>query len=162
MKRTTKMSAEAQFETVATAKPGSKAKVFALPAATRARKIDFGKLAATLARNIVPPMIVIALIGIVWQIACSTPGASLPTPLMVWEQASELIINPFFDYGNGDIGLAWRVFASLQRVALGFGLAAIVGVALGAFVGQSVWAMRGLDPVFQVLRTVPPLAWLPL
>ncbi|TIW76534.1 MAG: ABC transporter permease subunit, partial [Mesorhizobium sp.] len=38
----------------------------------------------------------------------------------------------------------------------------VVGVALGALVGQSVWAMRGLDPVFQILRTVPPLAWLPL
>ena len=33
---------------------------------------------------------------------------------------------------------------------------------LGALVGQSVWAMRGLDPIFQVLRTVPPLAWLPI
>jgi nitrate/nitrite transport system permease protein len=29
-------------------------------------------------------------------------------------------------------------------------------------IGQSTWAMRGLDPLFQVLRTVPPLAWLPL
>jgi nitrate/nitrite transport system permease protein len=35
-------------------------------------------------------------------------------------------------------------------------------VALGALVGQSLWAMRGLDPIFQVLRTVPPLAWLPI
>ena len=50
----------------------------------------------------------------------------------------------------------------LQRVAIGFGLAAVVGVPLGALVGQSVWAMRGLDPIFQVLRTVPPLAWLPI
>ena len=33
---------------------------------------------------------------------------------------------------------------------------------LGALIGQSIWAMRGLDPVFQVLRTVPPLAWLPI
>jgi nitrate ABC transporter permease subunit len=38
----------------------------------------------------------------------------------------------------------------------------VVGILLGALVGQSVWAMRGLDPIFQVLRTVPPLAWLPL
>jgi nitrate/nitrite transport system permease protein len=29
-------------------------------------------------------------------------------------------------------------------------------------VGQSTWALRGLDPLFQVLRTVPPLAWLPI
>jgi nitrate/nitrite transport system permease protein len=54
------------------------------------------------------------------------------------------------------------VLTSLQRVAIGFGLAAIVGVLVGAVIGQSVWAMRGLDPVFQVLRTVPPLAWLPI
>jgi len=81
---------------------------------------------------------------------------------MVWEQAGELIWNPFFDYGNGDVGLAWRVIASLQRVAIGFGFAAVVGVLLGALVGQSIWVMRGLDPLFQILRTVPPLAWLPL
>ncbi len=54
------------------------------------------------------------------------------------------------------------MLTSLQRVAVGFGLAAMVGIALGVVVGQSVWAMRGLDPIFQVLRTVPPLAWLPI
>jgi nitrate/nitrite transport system permease protein len=80
----------------------------------------------------------------------------------VWNEAYDLIAHPFFDNGPQDIGLAWRVLISLQRVAIGFGLAAIVGVALGALVGQSIWAMRGLDPVFQILRTVPPLAWLPL
>ncbi len=117
---------------------------------------------ASVARAVVPPLLVIALILLVWQIACSTPGASLPPPSVVWEQAGELIWNPFFDYGSGDIGLAWRVFSSLQRVAVGFGIAAMVGVMLGAVVGQSVWAMRGLDPIFQILRTVPPLAWLPL
>jgi nitrate/nitrite transport system permease protein len=47
-------------------------------------------------------------------------------------------------------------------VALGYSLAAVAGIALGTLVGQSVWAMRGLDPIFQVLRTIPPLAWLPL
>jgi nitrate/nitrite transport system permease protein len=98
----------------------------------------------------------------VWQIACSHPGASLPPPSQVWTEAYDLIAYPFFDYGSGDIGLMWRVLISLQRVAVGFGLAAIAGVALGALVGQSVWAMRGLDPIFQILRTVPPLAWLPL
>jgi len=59
-------------------------------------------------------------------------------------------------------GLAWHLLASLQRVALGFTLAGIAGVALGMLVGTSALAMRGLDPIFQVLRTVPPLAWLPL
>ena len=74
----------------------------------------------------------------------------------------ELIVDPFFDRGGLDKGLFWHLSASLQRVALGYALAAVVGVALGTLVGQSTWAMRGLDPIFQVLRTVPPLAWLPL
>ncbi|MFX8090671.1 nitrate ABC transporter, permease protein, partial [Acinetobacter baumannii] len=75
--------------------------------------------------------------------------------------AHDLIVSPFFINGPQDIGLGWRVLTSLQRVAVGFGLAAIVGVLVGCLIGQSKWAMRGLDPIFQVLRTVPPLAWLP-
>ena len=58
--------------------------------------------------------------------------------------------------------MAWQLLASLERVAYGYALAVVVGVALGVLVGQSTWAMRGLDPLFQILRTVPPLAWLPL
>jgi nitrate/nitrite transport system permease protein len=111
---------------------------------------------------VVPPLIVLTLILLVWQIAASGPKATLPTPLRIWQDAKDLIVDPFFVLGPQDIGLGWRVLTSLQRVAIGFGLAAIVGVALGALVGQSLWAMRGLDPIFQVLRTVPPLAWLPI
>ncbi|RYE71407.1 MAG: nitrate ABC transporter, permease protein, partial [Hyphomicrobiales bacterium] len=97
-----------------------------------------------------------------WQLAASGPQSSLPPPSKIWEEAKDLIVEPFYWAGSQDIGLGWRILVSLQRVAIGFSLAAIVGVLLGALVGQSVWAMRGLDPVFQVLRTVPPLAWLPL
>ena len=111
---------------------------------------------------VVPPLIVLTLILLVWQIAASGPKATLPTPLRIWQDAKDLIVDPFFVLGPQDIGLGWRVLTSLQRVAIGFGLAAVVGVALGALVGQSLWAMRGLDPIFQVLRTVPPLAWLPI
>jgi nitrate/nitrite transport system permease protein len=119
-------------------------------------------IARKIASTLLPPAIVIVAILAIWEAACSSPGASLPPPSQVWTEAYDLIAYPFFDYGSQDIGLAWRVLTSLQRVAIGFGLAAVVGVALGALVGQSVWAMRGLDPVFQILRTVPPLAWLPL
>jgi nitrate/nitrite transport system permease protein len=104
----------------------------------------------------------VALILLFWQIAASGPQSSLPPPSKIWDEAKDLITEPFFWNGSQDIGLGWRILVSLQRVAIGFSLAAVVGVLLGTLVGQSVWAMRGLDPVFQVLRTVPPLAWLPL
>ncbi len=127
-----------------------------------APSIDWTKRAAELASAVIPPLLVVAAMLIVWQIACSGPKASLPSPLKIWSEANDLIMQPFFVNGPQDIGLGWRVLTSLQRVALGFGLAALVGIGLGAFIGQSIWATRGLDPVFQVLRTVPPLAWLPL
>jgi nitrate/nitrite transport system permease protein len=126
------------------------------------RKIDYGAVGANVARNVIPPLIVLAIILMVWQVIFSQPGSSLPPPSEVWNQSYDLILDPFFVYGSQDIGLGLRVLTSLQRVAIGFGLAAVVGIALGALVGQSIWMMRGLDPIFQILRTVPPLAWLPI
>jgi nitrate/nitrite transport system permease protein len=124
-----------------------------------------GKLAqwaSQIATSVLPPLIVVAVALIIWEVTCAGPKSSLPAPSKIWSDARDLILHPFFVAGSQDIGLGWRVLTSLQRVAIGFGLAAAVGILLGALVGQSVWAMRGLDPVFQVLRTVPPLAWLPI
>ena len=117
---------------------------------------------SSIGEKILPPLIMTAVLLIIWQLAFGAAGSTLPSPLQVWTDANDLIVNPFFDFGSQDIGLGWRVLTSLQRVAIGFGFAAIVGILMGALVGQSVWAMRGLDPIFQVLRTIPPLAWLPI
>ena len=109
------------------------------------------------------PLIValVTLLGI-WELACRGAGSSLPPPSRVVTDTWELIIDPFFDNGGVDKGLFWHLAASLKRVAVGFTLSAITGIALGVLIGQSSLAYRGLDPIFQVLRTVPPLAWLPI
>lgn len=112
--------------------------------------------------RITPALVVIGLLVALWQITCSQPDSNLPSASTVFEETRYLIENPFYDNGGTDVGMGWQLLASLQRVAIGYTLAVICGVALGILVGQSVWAMRGLDPLFQVLRTVPPLAWLPL
>jgi nitrate/nitrite transport system permease protein len=112
--------------------------------------------------RVVPPVIVIALFLLLWEWLCRRTGATLPPPSKVFKDTRDLIFDPFFDHGGIDKGLFWHLSASLKRVAFGYSLAAVAGVALGTLVGQSVWAMRGLDPIFQVLRTIPPLAWLPL
>jgi nitrate/nitrite transport system permease protein len=156
------MPALAKKQTIATSATATNTATI-LPLARRpAAKINITKIAAVLARNVLPPLVVLAILLGVWQVLCSSPTASLPSPHQVWQESFDLIAYPFFNYGSQDIGLGWRVLISLQRVAYGFGLAAVVGVIVGAVIGQSVWAMRGLDPIFQVLRTVPPLAWLPL
>ncbi len=78
--------------------------------------------------NVVPPLVVLIILLGLWQALCSAPGASLPPPSQVFEESYDLIVHPFFHYGSQDIGLGWRVLVSLERVAYGFGLAAIVGV----------------------------------
>lgn len=129
----------------------------------RARKSSrMPAYAKSVATAVIPPLAVVILLGLIWQLACSGPGSSLPAPTQIWQDSKDLITQPFFVYGPQDIGLGWRVITSLERVAVGFGFATIAGIGLGAVIGQSVWAMRGLDPIFQVLRTVPPLAWLPI
>ena len=122
--------------------------------------------AATLRRvvteSILPPVVVIAVLIALWQFATGAGTGALPSPLQVWADSGDLILQPFYVAGTQDIGLGWRVLTSLERVGMGFGLAAVVGVLVGAVIGQSVWLMRGVDPLFQILRTVPPLAWLPI
>jgi len=126
------------------------------------RSLAVGAAARRLFVAIVPPLVVLVLLLLAWELAFHGPKSSLPSPSRIWADARDLIVDPFFVNGPQDIGLGLRVLTSLQRVGIGFGLSAIVGILLGALVGQSVWAMRGLDPIFQVLRTVPPLAWLPI
>jgi nitrate/nitrite transport system permease protein len=50
----------------------------------------------------------------------------------------------------------------LKRVAIGFSLSTIVGILVGMIIGSNRLIYDAIDPIFQVLRTVPPLAWLPI
>jgi nitrate/nitrite transport system permease protein len=121
-----------------------------------------GRTGLAVASRLTPPVVTIALLLLLWQMLASSPTSALPSPLKVIDESWEIIVHPF-KVGSGiDQGLFWHVAASLTRVAYGFILAAIAGIAVGVLLGQSTLAMGGLDPVFQVLRTIPPLAWLPL
>jgi nitrate/nitrite transport system permease protein len=123
--------------------------------ALRSRAIGFAGV-------VLPPVLMLALLGLVWEVLCSAPGSTLPPPSRVLSDTWELILNPLYDNGGNDKGLFWHLYASLKRVATGYLFAATAGIALGVLIGSSQWAMRALDPLFQVLRTIPPLAWLPL
>lgn len=120
------------------------------------------KVAHGFVTHVLPPLVIIGLLVLIWQMLGSRPGAALPSPSKVVQDTWELIIHPWYDNGGNDVGIAWQLLASLKRVAYGYSLAVLAGVSLGVLVGQSTWALRGLDPLFQVLRTVPPLAWLPI
>jgi len=129
----------------------------------RSRSSNSKKRVSSLTKNIVPPLVALAVFLVIWQVLCGSPDSRLPGPITVLKETWDpLIIKPFFDNGGTDKGLGLQILASLGRVAIGFSLSAIVGIALGIMIGINRFIYRAVDPIFQVLRTVPPLAWLPL
>ncbi len=112
-------------------------------------------------RKFVAPIIGFAIALVIWQIFSAVTN-TLPGPIQVVQDTFDpWIIHPFFQEGD-DKGLGWQTLASLQRVAIGYTLAAIVGIIVGVIVGAIPVLYEAVDPMFQVLRTVPPLAWLPI
>jgi nitrate/nitrite transport system permease protein len=110
-----------------------------------------------------PYLICLPIFLVVWQLFSALLGARLPGPFQVITDTWDPYISqPFFDDGGTSKGLGLQILISLQRVALGYTLAAIVGILLGGLLGMNRFLGKGLDPVIQVLRTVPPLAWLPI
>ena len=101
------------------------------------------------------------LVGL-WALVSASTGRSIPTPYETWLQAVEVFSNPFYRNGPNDQGVGWNVLASLQRVAYGFGLAALVGIPLGFAIGRMKFLNRMFAPIISLLRPVSPLAWLPI
>ncbi|HEY9619872.1 MAG TPA: nitrate ABC transporter permease [Crinalium sp.] len=114
--------------------------------------------------NIVLPIVGILLFLIIWQFFSSTGLIALPGPLQVLtdERSQYLILNPFYYESDLNQGLFRHTMASLARVIKGYGAAAIVGISLGILVGGSPVLDKALDPLFQFLRMVAPLAWVPI
>ena len=114
--------------------------------------------------QLAPYLLCIGAFLVAWQLISAILGpARLPGPVnVILDTWDPYISQPFFDDGGTSKGLGWQILISLQRVALGYGLAALVGVAIGGLLGLNHFAGKGFDPVVQVLRTVPPLAWFPI
>ncbi|MDX2270386.1 MAG: nitrate ABC transporter permease [Cyanobacteriota bacterium] len=115
-------------------------------------------------QHVLPPLLGILGFLLIWQLFSSSGLTRLPGPasIVLEERTRELLLYPFYDLGGLDKGLFWQTLASLQRVAIGYCAAALVGISLGILIGLSPFMNKALDPIFQFLRTVPPLAWVPI
>jgi nitrate/nitrite transport system permease protein len=123
-----------------------------------------GKLVArvrSIAVSVLPPVAGLALLVGVWALATSKGGA-FPTPQATLVEALKLFSDPFYRKGPNDQGIGWNVLFSLQRVAMGFGLAALVGIPLGFLIGRFAVLNRMVAPLVSLLKPVSPLAWLPI
>ena len=110
---------------------------------------------------VLPPVLGVGLLILLWQIL-SANNSSFPSPLVTWQEAVRMFADPFYRNGPNDQGIGWNILASLKRVGVGFGLAAMVGIPLGFMIGRFKFLAGMFNPIISLLKPVSPLAWLPI
>lgn len=112
--------------------------------------------------RVVPPILGLGLLVLVWELVSATSTTNFPSPLETFKQAVGVFSDPFYSKGPNDQGIGWNIYSSLKRVAVGFGMAALVGIPLGFMIGRFTFLSRMFNPLISLLRPVSPLAWLPI
>jgi NitT/TauT family transport system permease protein len=104
--------------------------------------------------NILPALALLALVTAAWWIVVvASASVIFPTPAQVLIGAFDLARD----------GTLWQhIGASLLRVATGFSMAMTFAVPLGLWMGRVDAVYRALNPLFQILRPISPIAWIPL
>jgi nitrate/nitrite transport system permease protein len=128
-------------------------------------KTSSGQVASEWLRSlggaVLPPILGMAILIGIWYVA-TLGGSSIPGPVKTWDAAVVLFSDPFYDNGPNDQGIGWNVLSSLERVGIGFGFAALVGIPLGFMIGRFPFFSSMVNPIISLLRPVSPLAWLPI
>jgi nitrate/nitrite transport system permease protein len=110
---------------------------------------------------LLPPVIGLLVFGAIWAtVSALTQG--VPGPVKTWQSAVELFSDPFYINNPNDMGIGWNILNSLKRVAMGFGLAAIINIPMGFIIGRYTFMSRMAAPIISLLKPVSPLAWLPI
>lgn len=100
-----------------------------------------------------PSAVVVGLLALWWIVVEQTQSLIFPTPLQVFTGMFQLAQD----------GSLWvHIGASLMRVATGFIMAVLIGVPMGLWMGRVDGVYRTLNPLFQILRPISPIAWIPL
>ncbi len=111
--------------------------------------------------KVLPPILGLGLLVGIWHLL-TMKGGAFPTPGATFAEAIEIFSDPFYSNGPNDQGIGWNILYSLQRVGIGFGLAALAGIPLGFMIGRFAFLSNMVSPLISLLRPVSPLAWLPI
>ena len=126
---------------------------------TKATRLPFDWNA--LALKVLPPIFGVAVLVGIWALL-TMKSTTFPTPWATFLEAVKVFSNPFYIKGPNDQGIGWNILFSLERVAVGFGLAALVGIPAGFLIGRFKVLNSMVSPLISLLRPVSPLAWLPI
>ncbi|HJU05707.1 MAG TPA: ABC transporter permease subunit [Nitrospiraceae bacterium] len=86
----------------------------------------------------------------------------VPGPLAVLDKAKTELSEAFVKKGTNDHGIAYLVFYTVSRFAVGFLAASVVAILLGIFLGLNKVLFKAINPFIQILKPISPLAWMPL
>ena len=98
---------------------------------------------------------------ILWQALCSLkliPNHLLPSPINIVLGLKDLLT---IGMPPGHL-LPKHILYSLYRVSLGFAAAALLGIPMGLWMGWTPRFRRIVNPLVELLRPIPPLAWIPI
>jgi len=107
--------------------------------------------------RLITPVAVVLL----WQLVSSAglvPAQKLPPPTTVWHTAVSLVTTSSPAYGT----LQGAMLVSLQRMAIGFAFGAVAAIALALAAGLSRLGENAVDPLLQILRTLPLFGLIPV
>lgn len=141
--------------------PPAKVIIPAAATAAPAASSRFEESARWLVRSVLPPVLGLMMFLLLWSLV-SKGSDGLPGPQQTWTAAVALFSDPFYNHGPNDQGIGWNILHSLERVGMGFGLAALIGIPLGFLIGRFAFFNGMTAPIISLLRPVSPLAWLPI
>lgn len=131
------------------------------PATRLAIRADTARAWAVVVRRLGTVALALAAVLALWHVLTSVTGfisaARFPNPAEVWVSLRQITLD-----GYGNARLHEHVLRSVVLVTMGFAIASSAGVVLGLAMGASRTVEAFVNPIFLVLRPIPPLAWIPL
>lgn len=131
------------------------------PVTHPAIRADTARAWAVVARRLGTVALALAAVLALWHVLTSVTGfisaARFPNPAEVWVSLRQITLD-----GYGNARLHEHVLRSVVLVTMGFAIASSAGVVLGLAIGASRTVEAFVNPIFLVLRPIPPLAWIPL
>lgn len=99
----------------------------------------------------------VAAFIIVWFIASLFNAELIPSPIAVIDRMILLFEKPVSGYN-----LFGHIWASLRRVLIALLISGVVGIVMGILIGWNYYAKKTIGVLFELIRPIPPIAWLPI
>ncbi|HDP97254.1 MAG TPA: ABC transporter permease [Euryarchaeota archaeon] len=104
----------------------------------------------------------IAIFLIIWHILAWLDNQSRPVVIVYPLDVFENLFNSFLEPDFRGFLIQEEIYSSLKRLFFGFVLALAIALPLGLLMGYSSIAMSSTKPIVEILRPIPPLAWVPV